>query len=336
MKLFKKFINLKTLLWSIVALLLIWTLAQIDLVTTGNILGGLSAGKIFVLILLNSMIVIGLALRWKIILAGLGHKLPMLAIIRYRLAAFGVSYFTPGPHFGGEPLQVYLVRKNHNVPGTTGLAAVTLDKMFDLIANFTFLAIGFGIVISSDLIGIIGQSRAVALSYGLIFLLVGYLSALNFGFQPVTKIIQLLNIRFADIRLLKKAEKISDKSESEMSDFLQTQLPINLFVVIISVVIWILLISEYWLALNFLGLPLKFDQMIMILLMARISLLSPSPGALGALEAGQVYIIQVLGFDADIGLSMSLLIRARDVTFGTIGLWWGGIGFPGKKKLILP
>jgi hypothetical protein len=32
-----------------------------------------------------------------------------------------------------------------------------------------------------------------------------------------------------------------------------------------------------------------------------------------------------LGFDPAIGLSLSLLIRARDVLLGGLGLWWGGL-----------
>lgn len=336
LKFCQKFLNQRALLWLLVALLLVWAFAQIDLRATLIILGRLSGAQIIALILLNSFIVAVLAARWKVILGGLGHNLPFMAVIRYRLAAFGVSYFTPGPQFGGEPLQVYMLKENHNVPGTTGVAAVTLDKMFDLVSNFAFLSLGVGIVVLGDFMGELAEVNAIALSLGVMSLPAGYLVALKIGLRPSTWLIHFINKRLRDNQLLERLSTIVSKSEAEMVKFLRQRLILVLFVILISIGVWILLIMEYWLALDFLGLELNFSQLVMIFLMARISLLSPSPGALGVLEAGQVFIMQVLGFDADVGLSMGLLIRARDVSFGALGLWWGGIRFPEFKKSNLP
>jgi uncharacterized membrane protein YbhN (UPF0104 family) len=46
----------------------------------------------------------------------------------------------------------------------------------------------------------------------------------------------------------------------------------------------------------------------------------PVPAGLGALEASQVFALQALGYDAALGLSLSLLIRLRDLLFGGLGL----------------
>jgi uncharacterized membrane protein YbhN (UPF0104 family) len=73
-------------------------------------------------------------------------------------------------------------------------------------------------------------------------------------------------------------------------------------------------------------------QTIIVLTAARLAFLSPSPGGLGTLEASQVLAMQVLGVDPALGISMSLLIRARDITFGGLGIWWGSI-LTGKRSI---
>ena len=55
----------------------------------------------------------------------------------------------------------------------------------------------------------------------------------------------------------------------------------------------------------------------------RLAFLTPLPGGLGALEAGQVLAMQTIGLDPALGISVSLLIRARDLAFGLAGM---GIG----------
>ena len=62
-----------------------------------NVLSRLRAAQFFVLAILNGLILLVLNGRWWLILGGFGYHLPYLTLTGYRLAAFGVSYFTPGP-----------------------------------------------------------------------------------------------------------------------------------------------------------------------------------------------------------------------------------------------
>jgi uncharacterized membrane protein YbhN (UPF0104 family) len=94
---------------------------------------------------------------------------------------------------------------------------------------------------------------------------------------------------------------------------------------LLSFFIWIAIVFEFRLALSFLGIQMTFPQVIVALTAARIAFLLPIPAGLGTLEAGQVLAMQALGFNPAIGISISLLIRARDVIFGGLGLWLGGV-----------
>jgi len=50
------------------------------------------------------------------------------------------------------------------------------------------------------------------------------------------------------------------------------------------------------------------------------------PGGLGALEASQVFTLGKFGFSAATALSLTLLIRGRDMFIGGIGLLLAGRG----------
>ena len=102
----------------------------------------LQPGQLFLLLAVNVAVLATFSARWWLLLYAQGYALPYRNLIAYRLATFAVSYFTPGPHFGGEPLQVYLVSARHQVPVSVSIAAVVLDKVLEMLANFTFLTLG--------------------------------------------------------------------------------------------------------------------------------------------------------------------------------------------------
>jgi uncharacterized membrane protein YbhN (UPF0104 family) len=90
-----------------------------------------------------------------------------------------------------------------------------------------------------------------------------------------------------------------------------------------SLLIWAGIILEYRLTLLFLGQPVSWPAIIFLLTAARIAFLLPSPGGLGTLEASQVLAMTSLGLSPALGLSVSLLIRARDLFLSSLGLWLG-------------
>ena len=97
--------------WGIALALLAWVLIRVPFGDALTALARLTLAQIGGLILLNGLIFLTFSGRWWLILRAQGHTIPYLRLSAYRLAAFGVTYFTPGPQFGGEPLQVYLVQR---------------------------------------------------------------------------------------------------------------------------------------------------------------------------------------------------------------------------------
>ena len=74
----------------------------------------------------------------------------------------------------------------------------------------------------------------------------------------------------------------------------------------------------------FQGIAGSFIQAFGLLTVARLAFLTPLPGALGALEAGQVFAFSALGFPAAAAIALILFVRTRDVSLGVLGLVVGG------------
>ena len=122
-------------------------------------------------------------------------------------------------------------------------------------------------------------------------------------------------------RLVQTVEEI----EIQVSEFCQENTFSLMVAAILSVVIWGLMVFEFSLMVRFLGIRLNLMQVLVVLTAARLAFLLPLPAGLGTLEAGQVMAMGLIGINPVFGISLSLLIRIRDVIIGSIGLWLGGV-----------
>ncbi|MBK8797929.1 MAG: flippase-like domain-containing protein [Anaerolineales bacterium] len=95
---------------------------------------------------------------------------------------------------------------------------------------------------------------------------------------------------------------------------------------------WAAIVGEFWLMAAVLGLELTLPETIAALLAARVAILLPLPAAVGALEASQALAMQLLGQSPAAGVSLSFLIRGRDMVLGLVGLALAGVLVWGKKR----
>lgn len=307
--------------------LLWWTFQQVPFALVWTTLRQVSGVQAGLWLIINAGLVILMTGRWWLILRTLGYGLPCLGLTRYRLAAFAVSYFTPGPQFGGEPIQVLALRHVHQVPGTTGTASVGLDRLLDLIANFSFLLIGMVIALAGAWLPRAWRGVGMPLAAGLLVFPLGYLVLMLRGRRPLEALIRRMPQRMGQNRL----SLILQRVEKEMSHFCVAYPRTVLAATLVSLSAWAGMVFEYWYLARILGLKLGLTQVISALVAARLAFLSPLPGGLGALEASQVLAMQTLGVETSYGISISLLIRLRDVLFGVTGLLFA-VSIPRVKR----
>lgn len=321
------------LLWLLVPVLVIWSVRDAPLADILRALSSLSVAKILLLAALNTIILLLVSGRWWLILRAQGHTIRYLSVAAYRLVAFGISYFTPGPQFGGEPAQVYYMRKRHGISTSSALASVSLDKILELLANFGFLLVGIFAALGSGLLAELAPIQAVAWMAGPFILLLAYTLAIWKGKSPLASVLTRLPQQRGAILRLTRATALA---EEQISQFCQRKPLVVLGASVLSILIWGVMTLEYWLALRFLGIQVDLLQAVAALTAARIAFLFPLPGGLGALEASQILAMEALGLNPALGLSISLLIRGRDITLGGLGILLGGIMTRRRARIVVP
>jgi uncharacterized protein (TIRG00374 family) len=268
----------------------------------------------------NALILVLLAGRWWSILRGQGYRIGYRRPFGYRLAAFAVSYLTPGPQFGGEPLQVYLLRRREALPLTAATAAVALDRLLELVVNFSFLILGIAVVVTLGLAGPNSTAPLFGMTLALLGLPLTYLLLLARGGQPLARVL------VAVARRLGRGHRLATLMaaiEHQAGSFCRQRPGHLLLALAVSLVAWAAMVAEYWLAARFLGLSLGPAQTVAALTAARFAYLLPMPGGLGVFEAGQMLALTALGFGPAEAMALALLIRGRDLVTAALGIWLG-------------
>lgn len=316
----------------LLALLLFWwTLRAIQLNDLRQLFQQLTLSNLAILVLANLVVLITLCGRWWLFLAGAGYPIAFWRLLAYRTAAFAVSYFTPGPHMGGEPLQVYLVSKRHGVPTAVAIATVTLDKLLEMVSNLLVLGAGLAFVLQQSILVNTLSPKALYLAFGLVLLPLPALAALYYGRHALVHWVATPHRRKGRPR---DAAAISTRLEGWLQTIAQSEAQISalwrntpqifLAACLVSVLSWGALVGEFWYMTHTLGLGLSLRGAVTFLLAMRVAMLLPLPAGLGALEASLTMAAAALGLPPVAGLGLSLLIRLRDVSLGVIGLWLGG------------
>lgn len=331
-------------IWLVLALVLLWwAVRSVALADVWAQLSRLQPQQLALLALVNGVLLAAFSARWWLLLYAQGYVIPYGRLIGYRLATFAVSYLTPGPHFGGEPLQVYLVSRNHGVPVSAALTAVILDKSLEMTTNFTFLVAGVLFVYPQ--VAAPGWPVGQLLLAGCLLLLLplGLLIAISLRRHPLSALIALAQRAWSRITgggsglagesKEQRLYRIVHDSERLGAELCRKQPALVLLALAASVISWVGIIGEFWLMTKVLGLGLSLPQALAALLAARIAILLPLPAALGALEASQTLAMAQLGLAPAAGISMSVLIRGRDIMLAILGLGVGGMTFAPDKRL---
>lgn len=313
---------LTLLLLTLAGGLLAWTFARVRWEQVWLSLRSLRLWQVALWMLLNFGILSLLNLRWWFLLRIQGVKVPFFSLCLYRLAGFGLSYLTPGPQFGGEGWLVILLRRRHGVAVVEGSISVAMDKLIELLANFSFLAIG---LLVSLQVGIPQTILSTSLTLPLMallslpFLLFGLLAR---GVLPASWLAKRWQ---QPPPFLTKALQVLSDAEQRSAGLIRQGLWQLIGLYLYSLGIWLVMVGEFWLMLHFFGIEASFRQTVFALTAARLAFLTPLPGGLGALEAAQVTALQVLGFGTSVGLSLSLLQRARDLLLASLGIAFGSL-----------
>ncbi|MBK9926184.1 MAG: flippase-like domain-containing protein [Anaerolineales bacterium] len=311
----------RALIAIILVVLLYFALRNAPLIEIWNTLRQLQFWQIATLIIINVLIYALITLRWWIIVRAESKAISYLPLIAVRLAVFGVSYFTLGPQVGGEPLQVLYLQRKYGITYTRATASVLMDKLLEFLANFFLLALGMTAIFQAGFISRNGSSSLVSLSGLVILFLLPpiHIILMMRGIYPLSAILRKIsNNRF--VRFVAASERMA-------GTFCRRHFSALLSATAISILAAVGMVSEYFLITSFLHIDLSLSQTIAAWTAGWLAFLVPLPGGLGALEASQVVALGTFGVAAASAISVTFLIRGRDLLLGGIGLLLAGHGF---------
>ena len=289
-------------IWSVIRLLRLWQLA--------------------LLLSIDALIYLLITARWWFIVQSEHRGVQYIPLIGVRIAVFAVSYFTLGPQLGGEPLQVLYLRKNHGLSYTRATASVVMDKLLELLSNFILAILGVAAILQS---GFILTNRGLSI--------ISLIPLAGIATWPLLHIILLFNRRYPVSTALRvfpasrgqlKLLRFIRASEHLAGQFCQRHPRAMLTATLVSLVAGFATVGEYALLISFLRIGLPFWQSVTAWAAGWFSFLVPLPGGLGALEASQVFVLGLFSVSAASAISVVLLIRARDLLIGAIGLLLAG------------
>jgi uncharacterized protein (TIRG00374 family) len=317
-------LEMRYLLPLIALLILAWALRNISIPDLLVTLRSLSLWKLFFLFLINWLIISLFALRLWIIFQARGTRLSFYRLLRYWLAGFSFSYFTPGPQFGGGFVQFYFISTREEIPLPESISGVASSQIIERIGNTIFLLFGMLAITKLGWLDTRTERIILAVSIAVITLPLVYFIALYKHKLPLKALAHALSRKSnPESRGHKLLLAILD-GEGQLA--LDTrERPITLvFALLITLASWAAVALQAWLALSYFGHILSIIEIILLLTIVQIAFLFPAPAGLGFMEAGTVLALQLIGYSRETGLALAALVRLRDVFFGGLGLLFGG------------
>jgi len=268
-------------------------------------------------LLITSTVFFTTSLRLQVILKAYRKKIPLLTLFRQDIAGFAIAYITPSVKLGGEPLKVYMMKKESGVDIKTGSSAMILDKFVEILGTISVGVIG--LILLFFIPGIPNEIKAVLIGIIVIGLIVLYW-VYNRTIRKKGSFSTLFNLlRFYKITKWKTILKIIEDIEAKMHKFFIFNKKEFILSFLFYWLYFIINIIEFkFLFLGF-GINLPIVEIILVIVVLGIVNFIPVPAALGFLEASESGLFSLLKGSAGIGLAFSLIVRLRNIFFTVIG-----------------
>ena len=109
--------------------------------------------------------------KWKEILKGEGADISFFSILRPGLIGFSLMYLAPTLILGGEIFRGYVLKKNHSISWSKGMASVFIDRILDWTTNLLIVFLGMGFFLLK--ISLLPKRLGIILGSVFLFWLVG-------------------------------------------------------------------------------------------------------------------------------------------------------------------
>ena len=314
---FKKKTVFNSLIWFTAGVLIILTILELPI---GDMLPRIDAISISVwttLFLVNLVILFLAVKRWQIISQIFGVEISFARLFIIRQAGSTFSFVTPGPQFGGEPLQALWLNRGQGVPLDNTIASIGADRFIEIFINFSFLFLGILLVIQGNIEADL-SSAGFFVSLSLICLIT--LLSLLFYKQRfiVSSLFSLYRLVFQKTSDKDQEQRITTSISVIFSRIEKEKLKVS-FAIVIGAFGWLALIFELYLMMRALNLTPDLYEIVFVMLGIRIALLMPIPGGVGTIETSLIWSFGILGLSLVGAAGVIALNRIRDLIILALG-----------------
>jgi uncharacterized protein (TIRG00374 family) len=294
--------------------LLYWSIKSVGWEKIKLILFTFSGWQGLVILILSGLIMVFAALKWREILRGQGHDIPLSFLIKTYTAGFALTYLLPMVMFGGEIFRGYSIKERFPIPWKRAMASVILDRILEwtlflivIFAGTSFLFLKIGLPPKNLGIIVIGTFAFFSAIIGL-FYFRGFRkeSVVKFFLKP-------LNHKIIDDEPFEIEREIFSLLKPKEGFFWRAVAFAFLKIACTFARVWILII--------FLGKVVSFFPALTILGFSFLALMIPIPAAIGSHEAVQLFAFKALGLGgAGTGAAFTMILRGADLIISFIGI----------------
>lgn len=300
------------LLWLSAIALVTWVLKDLPLDAMRQGLMQLSTRQWSLWLALNVLVMALSTLRWYALIAALQGTVSFLSLTLIRLAGQTISFVTPGPQFGGEPMQIYWLYKRQGLALPRAVLSLGLDRFLELWVNFAVLLVGALLLLLSPRMAFADWNQVVLVLLLLLLSVPILFLAMFRRPQWITRRLQPLVTRWLSHPRLAALRSHQDALEEDFKELLRHRKRVLVQALGLSIFNWAVILAELWLLLLFAQVSVDLQGFTLIAVSIRLAMLLPLPGGIGTIEAALLWSIQMLGYELSDALVLIALMRLRD------------------------
>lgn len=271
------------------------------------------------------------ALRWRIMLAGVRERLPLLSLLKATVVSFTLSGVVPGRL--GEVGKPFLLARWHGLPFTQVLASTLLERGMDLMA-LAVLWLGYLLLpaeeFSAEAVSLLAFFTRVS---WVLFALAVPAGLFLLWLLPRRKVLDRMarrSSRLARFPWLLKVVRTLLAFTGGLSTFQRKRTILT--VTFLSVLIWVVIAGAAWAFLKALDLHLPPSAAVLLLMFVSFGAAIPTPGGVGGVhKAIQLCLTLFYGLSEDQAVAAGILGHA--VMFFPGILWGLGYLVAGRVSL---
>ena len=294
---------------------LVWVLRQFGRGAVSLLSGNPSPTLLAAFVLAVLVAIVAFAARWRILLDAFGVAPSFARLCAFRAASQSLSAILPGGRLGGEPLRAWYAVQS-GVPVPAAITTVVVDRTLEMATGLAFVVTfalvlvqrdvpGIGQTVLGALVGTVSLTIAIAVSLrrlragGLLAPFVRTLGATRPAIAQHSGMVELAED--AARRLLGRPRRVA------------AALALGFVADLLTLVQYACLLAAF-------GLPSTPLAVVAAVFASGAARTLPVPGAVGTVEAAQVWIFGILGHPPEVGLAVGLATRLRDVAWAAPGL----------------